>query len=78
VDFLEALPFLSAATVVCCRARLPWGYPIIDSGSNAGVGRAATPSAMHKLTNGMGDIPMRGEFLSVVEGDGVHEVADRL
>ena len=26
----------------------------------------------------MGDILMRGEFLSVVEGDGVHEVADRL
>src|SRR4029077_924022 len=26
----------------------------------------------------MGDVLMRGEFLSVVEGDGVHEVADRL
>ena len=27
---------------------------------------------------GMGDVLMRGEFLSVVEGDGVDEVADRL
>ena len=26
----------------------------------------------------MGDVLMRGEFLSIVEGDGVHEVADRL
>ena len=27
---------------------------------------------------GMGDVLMRGKLLSVVEGDGVHEVADRL